>query len=113
VHQKKKARKPITEREQFNTATLLFRKIAETLSLLTETEFSDKMRLFVDILDLIKANQPIELLLTENAVTILSSMDGSAIKILPQECSSPVSENNESNTKEKVIYTSKSHFYLF
>jgi hypothetical protein len=37
------------------------------------------MRLFVDILDLM-ANQPIELLLTENTGTILGSIDGSAIK---------------------------------
>nr|CAH0102689.1 unnamed protein product [Daphnia galeata] len=31
VHKKEKARKPVTEREQFNTATLLFRKIAKTI----------------------------------------------------------------------------------
>jgi hypothetical protein len=61
------------------------------------------MRLFVDILDLIKANQPIELLLTENTVTILGSMDGRAIKILPQKYPSPVSENTECDSEEKVV----------
>jgi hypothetical protein len=100
VHQKKDVRKPITDREQFNTATFLFRKIAETLSALTESEFSDKMRLFVDLHALIRTNQPIELLLNENAEKTLSSIDGQAMEIVPQECPSPVSENRESSINE-------------
>lgn len=137
MHKKENARKPVTEREQFNTATLLFRKIAETISMLTEAKFSEKIRLFVDIHTLIRADQPIELLLDENAMKTLSLTDGSAIKNPtqetsspvsensefdndvktpdrktitknPHECSSPVSEENEPDPTEKVIYTSTS-----
>lgn len=105
--------------------------------MLTEAKFSEKIRLFVDIHTLIRADQPIELLLDENAMKTLSLTDGSAIKNPtqetsspvsensefdndvktpdrktitknPHECSSPVSEENEPDPTEKVIYTSTS-----
>ena len=57
----KKVRLPRTERDQYNLATNLFRKMAETITSLTIPDFQEKMRLFHDIHALIKADKPIQL----------------------------------------------------
>ncbi|KAI9550671.1 hypothetical protein GHT06_004575 [Daphnia sinensis] len=62
VQVKKKLRMPRTEKDQFNLATNLFRKLAETLSALTINDFQEKMRLFHQIHALIKADKPIQLM---------------------------------------------------
>jgi hypothetical protein len=61
VHKTKKPRLPRTERDQYNLASNLFRKMAETISSLTIPDFQEKMRLFHDIHALIKADKPIQL----------------------------------------------------
>lgn len=53
---------PRTEKDQYNLATNLFRKLAETLSALTINDFQEKMRLFHEIHALIKADKPIQLM---------------------------------------------------
>jgi hypothetical protein len=45
---------PVTAREQFNMALTLFKKMAETLSGLTSSDFQQKLQFFLDIHDLIK-----------------------------------------------------------
>lgn len=99
--------------------------------MLTEAKFSEKILLFVDIHTLIKADQPIELLLNENSMKTLdiknstqeisspvsenSEFDNDvrtpekkSTTKNPHECSSPASEENEPIPTEKVIYTSTS-----
>nr|CAH0109598.1 unnamed protein product [Daphnia galeata] len=49
------------ERDQYNLATNLFRKMAETIIFLTIPDFQEKMRLFHYIQVLIKADKPIQL----------------------------------------------------
>lgn len=54
-----------------------------------------------------KANQPIELLLTENGVKTLCSSDGSAIKNLPQESLSP--DVSKSDGGVKTLFEATGH----
>lgn len=62
VVKNKKKRLPVTEKEQYNLAFTLFKKMAETLSGLTASDFQDKLQLFFDIHDLIKKEKPIRLI---------------------------------------------------
>jgi hypothetical protein len=52
---------PVTVREQFNMALTLFKKMAETLSGLTSSDFQQKIQFFLEIHDLIKKEKPIRL----------------------------------------------------
>jgi hypothetical protein len=61
-HSKHITRKPITDRDQFNLATILFRKVADTISELAQSDFEEKMQLFQKIHDLIKEGKPVELM---------------------------------------------------
>ncbi|KZS01713.1 Uncharacterized protein APZ42_001539, partial [Daphnia magna] len=45
----KRLRMPKMEREQFNMALDLFRKMANTLSSFTKSDFQDKLQLFIKI----------------------------------------------------------------
>lgn len=57
----KRIRRPVTAREQYNLALSLFKKMAETLSGLTASDFQDKLQLFLDIHDLINKDKPVRL----------------------------------------------------
>ncbi|KZS19231.1 Uncharacterized protein APZ42_014397 [Daphnia magna] len=98
VHKKEKARKPVTEREQFNTATLLFRKIAETINgsaIKNPTQETSSP---------VSENSEFD-----NDVKI---PDRKTITKNPHECSSPVSEENEPDPTEKGISSEWSSFRL-
>lgn len=64
VAKKRRIKRPLTAREQFNTSYALFKQMATTMSQLTAADFNEKFQLLLDIHDLMKMNQPITLSVT-------------------------------------------------
>ncbi|KAI9555984.1 hypothetical protein GHT06_018542 [Daphnia sinensis] len=61
-YSKQLTRKPITDKDQFNVATTFFRKVADTLSQLSQSDFEEKMKLFDKKHVLIKEGKPVQLI---------------------------------------------------
>lgn len=55
---------PVTSREQFNMAYILFKKMATTMSALSAPDFQEKFNLLLDIHDHMKTGKEIRLLVT-------------------------------------------------
>lgn len=61
-HSKQLTRKSITDKDQFNIATIFFRKVADILSELAQSDFEIKIKLFHEIHDVIKKEKSVELM---------------------------------------------------
>ncbi|KAI9553834.1 hypothetical protein GHT06_019103 [Daphnia sinensis] len=74
LHPTKHKDNPTTEKDQFNEAMIFFRKLAETMSVLSSPDFNHKMHLFREIHSLIKKDKPVQIM--QNAIP-------SAVSIIP------------------------------
>lgn len=67
LHRTKQAVQPTTDKDQFNEAMTFFKKIADTISLLSKPDFIQKMNFFLEIHSLIKNDKPLQIMKTNDA----------------------------------------------
>lgn len=98
---------PKTEREQYNMASDLFKKLANTLSILSEPDFQDKLQLFINIHDLVKMNKPVRLVhqandAQSNNLASSSTVDSGEIEPKIHASSDPLKPFTPTTIEEKV-----------
>ena len=107
VHVSKKRRRiPKTQKDQYNMAMDLFKKMSDNLSSLSESDFQDKLQLFFDINALIKENKPVRLLQHNNDTTTLVA-DEVAADAADEVAADAVDEFEENSEKTPVEKTEK------
>ncbi|KZS20623.1 Uncharacterized protein APZ42_012634 [Daphnia magna] len=114
----KLTRKPITNKDQFNFATTFFRKVADTLSQLAQSNFEEKMQLFDKIHVLIKEGKPVQLIQSVAPTEIVppSSPVENLTDLVIDSVSSVADESHEvtskSKTENKVLHPSWNFLHL-